>query len=136
MRRLAKLLISFILAFLAIEGLVRTINLDRRVLGDPFKDDLFMMVFLVPDPYLQWRGRAGKNLVDSQECLNTHGFRAPEHSRKKQPGVIRVAVLGDSCSFGIVTTGPARFDTPRPYAGLLQSKTSSTGTSAPAASRC
>jgi len=120
LRRIAKSLISIVLTLCLVEGYIRATDVDRRILEDPFKDDAGMLRFLAPDAYLQWRGRAGMNLFGSEERLNTHGFRAPEHSRKKAPEVIRVAVLGDSCSFGVVALGPMRVEAPRPYAGLLQ----------------
>ena len=120
LRKPAKSIISLVLAMLALEGLVRATDEDRRIIGDPFKDEVGMMQFLVPDPYFQWRGRAGMRLITENEYLNSRGFRAPDHAREKRPGVIRVAVLGDSCSFGIVASGPMRLETPRPYAGLLQ----------------
>lgn len=120
MRKIAKSLISLFITLLVLEGVLRTTDIESRILGDPFKGDPTLLAFLVPDVYLQWRGRAGKTLIESGERLNRHGFRAPEHTRDKREGVLRVAVLGDSCSFGIVASGPMLFETPRPYAGLLQ----------------
>jgi hypothetical protein len=52
--------------------------------------------------------------------ISSRGLRSPEVPREKAPGVQRIAVLGDSCTFGFVQAGDTWFDTPRPYAALLQ----------------
>ena len=53
--------------------------------------------------------------------INANGFRGPDTSLAKPPGVVRIAVLGDSCTFGIVTTGTGgKMEMPPPYAAVLQ----------------
>lgn len=106
------------LTFLALEGLVRATDLDRRILSDPFKDG-GILKHLEPDAFLLWRGRPGVRLFDTSEHLNSRGLRGPEIGRKR-PGVRRIAVLGDSCSFGIVRSDETRIEAPKPYASLLQ----------------
>lgn len=119
-RKLLKSVVSLVLTFLLLEGLVRATDLDHRILGDPFSHSGLMLEFAAVDTFLQWRGRANKPTLLPPETLNSRGLRSPEISRKKRPGVLRVAVLGDSCTFGFVTMGPLYFATPRPYATILQ----------------
>ena len=128
LKNLALALASLVVGFLLCEALVRLTDLDKRVLGDPFGKEPLLLQYLVPDPYMQWRGRPGMPLlfapgvphIRHTEFLNSRGLRAPELPRRKRPGVRRVAVLGDSCTFGFLSLSKGVFDTPRPYAGLLQ----------------
>ena len=120
LRKVGKALISLVLTLLLLEGFVRLTDLDRRRMGDPFANAEWALRYSVPDPYLQWRGRPGMELLRPAEFVNARGLRGPERPRRKAAGVERVAVLGDSCSFGIITSGPTRHETPRPYAELLE----------------
>lgn len=57
--------------------------------------------FFVPDRYTGWGNRAGAEGASDVECpshvrINSDGLRDREHSSAKPPGVLRVAVLGDS----------------------------------------
>jgi len=119
-RKIAKSLVSLLVTLLALEGLLRLTDLDHKILGDPFKSTNFMLNYLAIDTFLQWRGRTGTRLLQPDEVINTRGLRSPEIPRKKPPGVVRIAVLGDSCTFGFVTMGKLQFETPRPYPALLQ----------------
>jgi len=119
-RKIAKSLVSLLVTLLALEGLLRATDLDHKILGDPFKGPNTMLNYLAVDTFLQWRGRAGTPLMRPGEVINRRGLRSPEIPQKKPPGVVRIAVLGDSCTFGFVTMGVMRFDTPRPYPALLQ----------------
>ncbi len=119
-RKIAKSLISLLVALLALEGIIRLTDLDHKVVGDPFKGPNIMLNYLAVDTYLQWRGRVGTPLMHPGEVINRRGLRSPEIPRKKASGVLRVAVLGDSCTFGFVSMGNLRFDTPRPYPALLE----------------
>jgi len=118
-RKIAKALIALVLTLCLIEGLVRVTDVDRRRIGDPFAQAEWAMRYLVPDPYLLWRGRPGMPLIYSTEVVNSRGLRGVEVPRRKAPGVKRVAVLGDSCTFGIITERLDMHATPRPYAALL-----------------
>lgn len=120
LRKMAKSLISLVLTFFLLEGLVRATDLDKKILTDPFKGTNFMLEYLAVDTFLLWRGRAGAPLLWPGEVINTRGLRSPEIPRKKPPGVVRIAVLGDSCTFGFVAMGILQFETPRPYPALLQ----------------
>jgi lysophospholipase L1-like esterase len=119
-----KLLISgvaFLLGCLLVEGLLRATRLDLLALGDPFREhDSPSIQALVPDPFLQWRGRAHHRPPWISGGLNARGFRGPLPQPTKRAGFTRVAVLGDSCTFGVVRR--RKFMTARmpPYSELLQ----------------
>jgi lysophospholipase L1-like esterase len=109
------------LGFLLVEGLLRATRLDLLALGDPFREhDSPSIQALVPDAFLQWRGRAHHRAPWIAGGLNARGFRGPLPKPRKRAGVLRVAVLGDSCTFGVVRR--RRFMTARltPYPELLQ----------------
>ena len=120
LKNLALSVASLVVSFFLCEIIVRWTDLDHRRLGDPFAQAEWAIRFLVPDPYLQWRGRPGMELLQPMEVVNRRGLRGVERSRRKAPGVKRVAVLGDSCTFGIITVNRRRHETPRPYAALLE----------------
>ena len=118
LRKMAKSLISLVLTFLLLEGLVRVTDLDRQIMGNPYKGAPIIGM-LQPDPFLHWRGYPGMRLLSTAERFNSRGLRGPEIARKR-PGVRRIAVLGDSCTFGIVRAGEKFLDLPKPYAARLQ----------------
>ena len=121
-----KLLISgvaFVLGGLLVEGVLRATRLDLLALGDPFREhDSPSIQALVPDAFLQWRGRAQHRPPWISGGLNVRGFRGPLPEPTKRAGVTRIAVLGDSCTFGVVRR--RRFMTARmpPYPELLQGR--------------
>ncbi len=119
-RKLIKSLLALVLTLLALEGIIRATDRDYRLLGDPFKGPNTMLNYLAVDTYLQWRGRVGTPLMQPGQVINSRGLRSPEIPREKPSGVVRIAVLGDSCTFGFVSLGNLRFDTPRPYPELLE----------------
>ncbi len=120
-RKLAKLFISVVLTLVALEGLVRVTGLDRRVLGDPFAHGPVLFRMFIPDPFLLWRNRPGMQLPWAPTVrLNARGMRGPGTPQRKRPGTRRIAVLGDSCTFGVLATGVGRFEAPRPYPEVLQ----------------
>ncbi|MDP3939361.1 MAG: SGNH/GDSL hydrolase family protein [Deltaproteobacteria bacterium] len=120
MRKVGKSLISLVVTLLILEAVVRTTDVETRIFGDPYGKVLTMLTYIVPDAYLQWRGRKFMPMATFEEKLNTRGFRAPEVIPPKPPGVKRIAVLGDSASFGIVAVAVGHFATPLPYASILQ----------------
>ena len=120
-RKLAKSLISAILTLIVLEGAVRLSNLDRRILDDPFARGPVLFQMFIPDPYLLWRNRPHMQLPWAPGVrLNARGLRGNEVAPRKTPGVRRIAVLGDSCTFGVLATGVGRFEAPRPYPEVLQ----------------
>jgi lysophospholipase L1-like esterase len=119
-RSLALAAASVALTLLAAEGLLRATQLDRRLLGDPLEGGPPILRMLQPDPYLQWRGRAGFSPW-SGEVLNVRGFRGPVPGTAKPPGVLRIAALGDSCTVGVLGTGGAVGGVV-PYPALLQER--------------
>jgi len=107
------------LAFSAVEALFRALHLDTALLGDPLRD-VPIMAALVPDPYLQWRGRPHGRFPWIPETLNERGFRGPTARPSKPAHVRRVAVLGDSCTFGVVRRAESVTALRRPYPALVQ----------------
>jgi lysophospholipase L1-like esterase len=105
-------------ALLGTEVFVRATSLDRRLLGDPFLDASPILRMLATDPYLQWRGRPGHVPVPG-ETLNARGFRGPLPEVPKRAGVVRIAALGDSCTFGVIGTGDGLVGVD-PYPARLQ----------------
>jgi len=121
LKNLALSVAGLVVSFFLCEIIVRWTDLDHRRLGDPFRSSASgLLHYLIPDPYLQWRGRPGAALQRPMEVLNDRGLRTPELPRKKGPGARRVAVLGDSCTFGILVVSHGVLEMPRPYAALLQ----------------
>lgn len=51
------------------------------------KDRMVNQGFSLDDPYIQ---------------INSYGFRGPEIKKEKDPEVLRIMTLGDSCTFGII----------------------------------
>jgi len=53
-----------------------------------------------PDPVTFWRLRPRVRMGDGIEPINSMGFRGPEFSEEKSPGLKRIITLGDSVTFG------------------------------------
>ena len=120
LKKLLFTFLSLLLLLLAIEGAVRLTDFDRRVMGDPGLKAVGTQRLIKHVPYLQWRNRAGAKLGYLNEYLNSRGFRGPEVAATKPGGVVRIAVLGDSCSFGVVRIERHAVQLARPYATRLQ----------------
>jgi len=120
LRRLAKSLISIVFTLLALEAWVRWTDADVERMGDPFRNGPVLFRVFVPDAFLQWRNRPGMFISWAGVRLNARGQRGSGVPPRKRPGVLRIVVLGDSCSFGILATGPGNFEMPKPYAEALQ----------------
>lgn len=112
---LALLLVSSVFTLLALEGLFRAFDLRgyhtrrtrawRRALVRD--QDLPPGVQIRFKPYSQFRLNYDSNprgYFDERNGLvyklNRYGFRGPDYARAKRPGVRRVAVVGDSFTFG------------------------------------
>jgi len=116
----AKALISVVLTLLALESWVRWTDVDVKRMGDPFRKGPVLYRAFVPDAFLQWRNRARMLIPWSGVRINSRGLRGPEIPPRKRPGVLRIAVLGDSCTYGVLATGMGSFEMPTPYAEVLQ----------------
>jgi lysophospholipase L1-like esterase len=112
-------LASVVVTLAGVEALFRVLQLDAALLGDPLRD-VPVMAALVPDPYLQWRGRAQGRFPWIPEPLNERGFRGPAPRSSKPAHVRRVAVLGDSCTFGVVRREGSVTALRRPYPARVQ----------------
>ncbi len=66
-------------------------------------------------PYWFWELRPGARVVDcGSEPINAAGYRGPERPQSPRPGILRIAFLGDSSTFGM---GVCQDQT---YAALLE----------------
>lgn len=54
----------------------------------------------VRDGYELWKPVPGALVPWGRDAINASGFRGPELAREKTPGVLRIATLGDSSTFG------------------------------------
>ena len=52
-------------------------------------------------PELHWELRPEAIEIPGGDAINEHALRGPAYPLKKSPGTFRVAVLGDSCTFGV-----------------------------------
>lgn len=59
--------------------------------------------FYLRDPHLFWTLRPNAAVYGS-EPMNRLGYRGKERDVQRTPGTIRVVTLGDSCTFGIVSS--------------------------------
>ena len=104
LKRLALSSFTVLPSLLVFESAVRLLRLDRVLMGDPFRDAANFNSILIPDSFLQWRGCPGGQFGDLSFRLNSRGFRTAEVGASKLPGVQGIAILGDSCTFGVVAT--------------------------------
>ena len=114
-------LVIFVLAFCALEGVLRLLDINPRV-DNPFF--LLVRVFEYPDYFkkdaeLFWRLRP--NIQEGTEFLvpgnyrtNSLGFRGPEPVIDTSSSQLRVACFGNSCTFGW------RLNESETYPGQLQ----------------
>ena len=84
--------------------------------GDDWRPfHMFEDWLLIPDPYLMWRPRPGR------QTINALGYAGPEIERAKPAGTYRILTLGDSNTMGAVDhSWPAALrqalrPAPRPY---------------------
>lgn len=86
--KLTLLAISTLLAVLAMEALVRVSGRDRPLLWEP---DPQLGWRHIPNAALRWREEG-----DGQVLINGLGFRDAERTERKDDGVFRIVVFGDS----------------------------------------
>src|SRR5262245_16200718 len=114
-RRTMRLLLRLGLALspvLLVEGGARVLGLEYPPLQVPIflaargasLDIASQTGLYVPEAHQLWTPRPGARLgivsPDPDELINPRGFRGPEPALEKSPGVLRVATLGDSSTFG------------------------------------
>ena len=92
-RRLLFTGLAILLALLAFEGLFRVLETRVRGLLGPFEIDE------VPEP-LGFDPFHEVGHLDRNDVMNAAGYRGPERPTERAPGSFRVAVLGDSFTFG------------------------------------
>jgi lysophospholipase L1-like esterase len=90
-------LIWMVLLFVAAEGAVRVRAYSRHGVQGP------VATIYEPDELLGRRPKPGATISGSQRQLsiNRWGFRGADLPKEKPPGSVRIAVLGDSTSFGM-----------------------------------
>ncbi len=120
-KKLAFSIATLFIFILFCEAVVRLGELDRRYYGNPFAEGVWLTQHLMPDPFLQWRGRPGWKLAGTEERLNQQGYRGPDFDKPKDEGTTRIAVLGDSCTFGAIRITKNDWVYLRNYAQILQS---------------
>ena len=111
--KLALLVLSTLLGVVALETAVRVAGLDNPILWEP-------------DPRLGWhhvpRTRAHwTEEGDGHVRINTLGFRDAERSVRKESGVFRIAVFGDS------TTEALQVDLEQTFCQLLEKRLNQRG---------
>ncbi len=62
-----------------------------------------------PDEKTFWSLRPGARHPEAKDVITSGGLRGPERPAAKPPGTLRIAVLGDSCTFGIRLADPKTF---------------------------
>lgn len=96
---LASLLLTLAAAELALRAFTPASFLQRRYGG--------FGVWRVYDPVRSWTNRPGYR--DEHLRINALQLRGEEISRRKPPGVFRIACLGDSATFGVWRVRPGVF---------------------------
>jgi lysophospholipase L1-like esterase len=107
--RLSLVVAGVVLGLLAAEALVRLLDVAPevvRVEQGRFRLSSDPRIGYEPIPELELDGELGV-FVDYLGKSNRLGFRDREHPRRKEPGVYRVLILGDSVAAG---QGVARFE--------------------------
>ncbi len=92
-RRLLFVFIALLLILLGFEGLFRVLETHVRGLLGPFE------IEEVPEP-LGFDPFHEVGHLDRNDVMNAAGYRGPLHGTEREPNTFRVAVLGDSFTFG------------------------------------
>lgn len=101
-------------------GILGVVEVTLRALGVPAPEPRARFVNeeaerahagldFVPDDELFWRLPSSRLVVGGAYRTNRLGLRGPEVRRPKPAGVFRVAVVGDSCAFGLGLDLPDTF---------------------------
>ena len=124
LKKLAFTGITLTIAFSLLETAVRITNYDQQWMEALYAQGGPLTRIQIPDSYLLWRNAPRARYGFPPRRLNARGYRGPQAVVPKDPGVIRIAVLGDSCTFGIVQADEKSFRTPTPYPERLQTNLS------------
>jgi lysophospholipase L1-like esterase len=100
-----------VFAAIAVAGCFLCVEILLRMAGFHFQRGLSYMRFGYPnpgelhnvfirDPELLWRMQPGFDFGEGFEPLNRKGFRGKDFEKEKGEGIIRIACLGDSVTFG------------------------------------
>jgi hypothetical protein len=108
LRRSALFVGSFLLSLLLAEGVMRALDIgpppwpDMRGRVSRRASDAELIVELAPGGVqeIDYRDARGAPPRTVQMCVNEQGMRGPLRDLPKLPGVLRVACLGDSFTFG------------------------------------
>ena len=111
--KLALLVLSTLLGVVALETAVRVAGLDNPILWEP---DARLGWHHVPKTRAHWTEEG-----DGHVRINTLGFRDAERSVRKESGVFRIAVFGDS------TTEALQVDLEQTFCQLLEKRLNQRG---------
>jgi hypothetical protein len=110
---IAVAVVATLAALVGVEVALRL--LPGGLLDRPGADRGSPYAFYRYDPQLGWSnipggsGKLTRAEFSHDVRINSHGLRGPETSREKPPGVRRIAVLGDSFTWGVGATEPELF---------------------------
>ena len=93
---------AILLVFLlGAEAFCRIVKPDERWFRDPYANQGQLATLFKYDYTIGWTGRPGAKVLFTDEHLNSRGLRGPEFPDEKPPSTVRIAALGDSCTFQI-----------------------------------
>ncbi len=93
---------AILLGFLlGAEAFCRIVKPDENWFRDPYENQGALAGLFKYDYTIGWTGRPGAKVLFTDEHLNSRGLRGPEFPDEKPPSTVRIAALGDSCTFQI-----------------------------------
>lgn len=95
------ILVTSILILLALEGLVRLIDLAPPITDVLMYYEKDPLIPFKPKPDTRVSGRSSSGEFDFDYRHNSFGFRDVEHTIEKPEGVFRILALGDSFTYGV-----------------------------------
>lgn len=113
MKKAVFVAVAMLAVFAALEIAARVLGPADAPLYMRFTNPHREQSSFIPDDHLFWKLRPDNPSWE----VNASGFRGPDAPREKPAGEFRVAVLGDSCTFGLGTPGLSYDET---YAARLQ----------------